>query len=82
MLEKLFTSFPFKCVFCICPSWKQMFLLVLKKLTETTCSFQQLGIRVNESINFESVISMNNYDVNLCNTNRRLPNGGVAVKER
>jgi hypothetical protein len=37
--------------------------------------------RHRTSINFLSVISMNNYDVNLCNTNRRLPNGGVAAKE-
>lgn len=41
-----------------------------------------LGTRLSENINFDFVISMNNYDVNLCNTNRRLPNGGVAANER
>lgn len=30
------------------------------------------------SINFPSAILMNNYDVNLCITNLKLPNGGVA----
>lgn len=47
---------------------------------QLVCSLRCHAPSLNESINFSSVIWMNNYDVNLCITNLRLPNGGVAVE--
>lgn len=80
-----FTSFSFKFVLAVVPVESGCLHNRVEKYVRHNLWLHnaKLGYtRHRTSINFLSVISMNNYDVNLCNTNRRLPNGGVAAKEK